>query len=125
MKDRQNDVIISGNHLELTSALKRIVREKMAKLFQHEERIIRIRVELTYDSTTSPDRALVAQGQIEIRGPAMIASVRSPDMYRSVDELVDKLDRMLRRRSRLNKVKRKRVHAVELPSDLPKVALAS
>ena len=124
MKDRLNDVIISGNHLELTEALKQAVRSKFSKLFVHEERIIRIRVELGLDTTTTRERQQVAQGHIEIKGPTLVATVATDDLYRSIDELVNKLDRMLRRRSRMSRVKRKRIHAVELPSDLPKVALA-
>jgi putative sigma-54 modulation protein len=121
MKDRQNDVIISGNHLDLTDAIKQNVADKMSKLFQHEERIIRIRVELEVDTTT-PEKQQVAQGQIEIKGPDLVATVRSDDLYKSIDALVNKLDRMLRRRSRMSRVKRKRIRAVELPSRLPKVA---
>jgi putative sigma-54 modulation protein len=38
--------------------------------------------------------------------------------------MVNKLDRMLRRKHRLNKVKRKDTHNVEIPADIPKVASA-
>ena len=38
-------LIISGVHLDLTKALKNIVAEKVEKLFRHEQKIIRIRVE--------------------------------------------------------------------------------
>lgn len=124
MKDRQNDVIISGKNLELTEALKQGVLAKVAKLFNHENHIIRLRVELQQDSTTTPDMQLVAQGQIEIRGPDLVVTSRSDDIYKSLDEMVSKLDRMLRRRSRMSRVKRKRVQAVELPAQLPKVAVA-
>lgn len=124
MKDRQNDVIISGNHVDLTEALKQSVLEKMAKLFQHEDHIIRIRVDLEVDTTAGPEQQHAAQGHIELKGPDKVATVRSEDMYKSVDLLVNKLDRMLRRRSRMSRVKRKRVHAVEVPATLPKVAAA-
>ena len=41
-----------------------------------------------------------AKGLIEIGGPDLIASVRSDDAYKSLDLLSDRLDRMLRERSR-------------------------
>ena len=41
-----------------------------------------------------------AKGHIEIGGPDLIASVRSDDAYKSLDLLSDRLDRMLRERSR-------------------------
>ncbi len=120
------EVIISGLHMELTEALKTLVHEKADKLFQHEERIIRLRVELEYNQNKGNGKAeeFIAKGHIEINGAPMIVSVASDDLYKSVDQMIDKLDRKLRRRSRLNRVKRKHPHGVEIPADLPKVNAA-
>lgn len=119
-----HELIISGRHLELTDSLKSFVREKMDKLFRHEERIVRIRVELEADKLQTKEMVFRAKGIIEITGPDMVASEASDDMYKSIDLLVNKLDRMIRRRSRLKKVKRNHPHSVEIPSALPKVATA-
>lgn len=123
MKDRTNDIIISGPNLDLTDALKNIVIEKVSKLFEHESHIIRIRVEL---SVEQPNHAkeFQAKGQIEIKGKTLIANVSSDDLYKSIDLLESKLDRMLRRRSRLRILKRKRPHAVEIPAIIPKAQSA-
>jgi len=59
-----------------------------------------------------------------MRGPALNVTVESEDLYKSIDEMVEKLDRMLRRKSRLSRVKRKSTHEVEIPAALPKVANA-
>jgi putative sigma-54 modulation protein len=40
-------------------------------------------------------------------------------MHKAVDMLIDKLNRMLRRRARLFKVKRKHPHPVEIDAMLP------
>ena len=116
-----SELILSGVHLDLTDALKKTVHEKVEKLFRHEEDIVRIRVELEYDKAKSPQDQFLAKGHIEIHGPDMIISVRSEDLYKSIDQLVDKLDRKLRRRSRLQRVKRKETHDIDLPAELPKV----
>lgn len=116
------EVIISGSKMDLSDELKQSVREKMERLFRHEENIIRIQVELEYDTHRKNRDEYIAKGHIEIRGKPMIVSVSSEDMYKSIDEMVDKLDRMIRRRSRLNRVKRKDVHDVDIPAELPKVA---
>ncbi len=113
-------VIVSGIHLELTPSLKAYVQEKAGRLLRHEEQIVRIRVELEYDGKNDVTRPFVAKGHIVIRGPDMDCSVASDDCRKSVDLLVDKLDRMLRRRARFFKVKRKHPHAVELGCLLPK-----
>jgi putative sigma-54 modulation protein len=119
-----NELIISGRHLDLTDSLKYFVTEKMEKLFRHEERIIRIRVELEADKLQTNETVFRAKGIIEITGPDMVASETCGEMHRSIDLLVQKLDRMIRRRSRLKKVKRNHPHSVDIPAVLPKVAPA-
>lgn len=101
-------VILSGLHMNLTDALKATVMEKTERLFKHEERIMRVRVELESKtcSNTHQDR-YVAKGHLEMHGAPIVMSDSSNDLYKSIDRLVDKLDRGLRRRSRLKLVKRK------------------
>ncbi|MBL63250.1 MAG: ribosomal subunit interface protein [Opitutae bacterium] len=101
-------VILSGLHMNLTDALKATVMEKTERLFKHEEHIMRVRVELESKtcSNTHKDR-YVAKGYLELRGSSIIMTDASNDLYKSIDRLVDKLDRGLRRRSRLKVVKRK------------------
>ena len=123
MKDRKNDVIISGNNVELTEALREAVYSKVSRLFEHENSIIRIRVELTFDPKRSQKEQQIVRALIEIRGNDMVVTEASDDMYKSLDVLVDKLDRKIRRRSRLQRVKRKQTHEVDIPSQLPKVAV--
>ena len=119
----EHDLIVSGVHLELTDALKAKVEEKMEKLFAHEGQIIRIRVELEYNAHQhTKQNEFIAKGHIEIHGPPMVASVASNDLYESIDQLTIKLDRMLRRRSRLKRVKRKHPHDVEIPAEIPKAS---
>jgi len=119
-----HELIISGRHLDLTDSLKTFVRDKTEKLFRHEDRIVRIRVELESDKIQTREHIFTAKGIIEINGPDMVASETSEDMHKSIDLVVSKLDRMIRRRSRLAKVKRNHPHAVEIPAMLPKIATA-
>ena len=103
------NVIISGLHMDLTDALKSIVMEKTEKLFKHEESIIRLRIEL--ESTTcsaTRQNEFVAKGHVEMNGSPIVINEASNDLYKSIDRLIDKLDRGLRRRARLKLVKRKK-----------------
>lgn len=115
---RVNDLIISGIHLDLTPSLKNYVEEKVDRLFRHEERIVRIRFELEFDAEQSPSQRFTAKGHIELNGPDMNASVTTNECHKAVSLLVDKLDRMLRRRHRLFKVKRHRTSASALEVSL-------
>jgi len=65
----KNNLILSGLHLNLTDSLKGIVYEKMEKIFKHEERIIRARIELEHDSkSSSHENEYVAKGHLELKG---------------------------------------------------------
>ena len=118
----QHDVIISGLNMELTDAIKDVVHEKVEKLFEHDDHIIRMRVELEYDPhQKSHEKEFIAKGHLVVRGNDHVAHAETDNLYKSIDSMVNKLDRMIRRRSRLEKVKRKDIHDIDIPVDLPKV----
>ncbi len=106
--NRAHELIVSGIHLDLTPSLKTFVHDKAERLFRHEEQIVRIRVEIECDSNQDPQHRFTAKGHIEIHGPDLNATVTTDEAHKAVASLTDKLDRMLRRRSRFFKVKRHR-----------------
>ena len=114
-------IIVRGVHFDLPAGLRSIVEDKVARLLRHEERIIRVRLDLEHDKSRDPNQAFVAKGHIEIHGPDLVASVASDDPQKSLDELTDKLDRMLRKRATAARERRRRRHGVEIPSELPKL----
>ncbi len=114
------ELIVSGIHLELTPSLKTFVQEKAERLFRHEERIVRIRIELECDPKESVSSRFKAKGHIQIYGPDLNASVQADECHKAVGLLIDKLDRMLGRRNRMKKAKRNHPHAIELNAELPK-----
>lgn len=121
--NRQNnlhELIVSGIHLELTPSLKTFVREKAERLFRHEERIVRLRIELECDSKEEVGTRFKAKGHVIINGPDMNAVVQANECHKAVSLLIDKLDRMLGRRAQLFRVKRHHPHPVEIDIELPK-----
>ncbi len=107
--------------MDLTDAIRTVVEAKVEKLFEHEDRIVRMRVELEYDAhKRTHQNEFIAKGHLEVRGNDHNAHSETDDLYKSIDEMVNKLDRMLRRRSRLQKVKRKNVHVIDIPAEIPK-----
>lgn len=99
-------IVLSGVHLDLTEAIKAYVTAKADRLLRHNPRIIRIAFELARPGSRDHSADYAAQAQIVIAGPDIVAKVESDDLYKSIDLLVDKLDRSLRRRHRYDKVKR-------------------
>ena len=112
----KNNLILSGLHFELKDGHKSLVSEKMEKIFKHEEKIIRARVELEHDSKSSSHTdEYIAKGHLELKGTTITISTASDNINKSIDDLVEKLDRGLRRRSRLRRVKRKQGSLNDLP----------
>ncbi len=100
-------LLLRGIHMSLTEAMREVLSEKAERLLRHEPRIDRIRIDVEHDATRGRT-AFVAKGHIEIGGPDLVATVASEDAYKAADLLIDKLDRMIRRRTSLFKARRHR-----------------
>lgn len=92
-------LILRGVHVTLTDALRDNIRSKVQRIFRHEGKIVRIRIDIELDKTRGVSQHFIAKGHIEIGGPDLIASVSSEDAYKSLDLLMDKLDELVRRRA--------------------------
>ncbi|WP_415909498.1 ribosome hibernation-promoting factor, HPF/YfiA family [Oleiharenicola sp. Vm1] len=94
-----NDKIhVRGIHVTLTPALTQAMHEKAERLLRHNSHIVRIRMDLEFSDVKTPEQRFTAKAQVEIDGPDLVASATSEDGYKSVDLLVDKLDKLLRER---------------------------
>lgn len=115
------EVIVSGIHLDLTPSLKTFVQEKAERLFRHQERIIRVRVELECDPKQAVSQRFTAKGHIQIYGPDMNASVSSDECHKATAMLIDKLDRMLERRAHMVKAKRQHLRVTDMEAVVPDI----
>ena len=91
-------LLLSGIHVDLNEATKESIESKAYRLFRHEPRILRIRIDVERTSGGGT-WMFTAKGHIEISGPDLMASVTTEDAHKSVNLLIDKLDRMLRKRT--------------------------
>ncbi|PTY03868.1 ribosome-associated translation inhibitor RaiA [Opitutaceae bacterium EW11] len=92
-------LLLRGIHLWLTEAMKAAIETKAERLLRHEPRIVRIRIEVEKVPHKGGELQFAAKGLIEVHGPDLAASVTTEDAYKSVDLLIDRLDRMLRKRN--------------------------
>lgn len=83
-------VNISGHHVELTSSLRDYVNSKMERLERHFDHITTAQVTLSIEKQRQ-----IADATIHVSGADLFAQSESPDMYASIDTLVDKLDRQI------------------------------
>jgi putative sigma-54 modulation protein len=116
-----NKIILQGIHVDLTAAMQNVMREKFFVLLNHNEWIIRINVRLHQDQTRGNKHHYTATGQVEVRGPDIIATVKGDDAYNVIDGLVEKLDEQLRERHERRKDKRNHPHDIEIDTELPKI----
>ncbi|MCR9192425.1 MAG: ribosome-associated translation inhibitor RaiA [Gammaproteobacteria bacterium] len=84
------NIQISGQNIELTEALKAHVHEKTEKLNRHLQHIIALSVVLSVEREQQIAEATVSINHFETH-----ASATSTDMYVSIDQLMDKLDKQL------------------------------
>ncbi len=83
---------ITGQHIEVTSALRDYVNEKFERVENHFDNIIDIQVILSVVKETHQ-----AEARIKVPGRTLFADATEQDMYAAIDALVDKLDRQVRR----------------------------
>jgi len=81
---------ISGHHVEITDALREIIKTKLEKLERHFDQISSINVILSVEKQRQ-----TAEATIHIAGADLAANATHDDMYTAIDQLTDKLDRQL------------------------------
>ena len=83
---------ITGHHVDVTPALRAYVTEKMQRLSRHFDQVNSIHVILRVEKLEQQAEATVNAG-----GRTIFATATAMDMYASIDGLIDKLDRQVRR----------------------------
>ena len=83
---------ITGHHVEVTTALRSYVTEKMQRIARHSDQVNSINVILNVEKLQHQ-----AEATINANGRTIFAAESAMDMYASIDKLVDKLDKQVRR----------------------------
>ena len=85
-------ITLTGHHVEVTSALKDYVHSKLKRLERHFDHVTTANVVLTVEKVKHK-----AEATVHISGGQLFADAAHEDMYASIDALVDKLDRQIKR----------------------------
>ena len=83
---------LTGHHIEITDSLRTYVSEKMGKLERHFDKVSNTHVILSVEKNTQK-----AEATVHMSGHDIFAEARESDMYASIDALVDKLDRQVKK----------------------------
>ncbi len=83
---------ITGHHVDVTPALRAYVLEKMERIKRHFDHVISLNVILRLEKLQHE-----AEATLHTPGKSLFANASELDMYAAIDDLVDKLDKQVRR----------------------------
>jgi putative sigma-54 modulation protein len=88
---------VKGNNVEVTDAVQEYAERKLAKLAKQLADPTRVELELRVERNPSIAASHVAEATIWTKGPTLRAREASADMKASIDQLVEKLERQVKR----------------------------
>jgi putative sigma-54 modulation protein len=81
---------LTGNHLEITPAIRDYVVAKLDRVTRHFDHVIDVNVVLSVDKLRQK-----VEVNLHMRGKDIHAEAVEPDMYAAIDAIADKLDRQV------------------------------
>ena len=103
-----NDIKIVGIRFQVSDNVSNVIQFKCEKLLKHQKLINGLRFELQKNFCSSKnDYNYIATGHMEIKGRTSVFHAESDSVYKSIDDLINKLDRSIRRDARAIKKQRK------------------
>jgi putative sigma-54 modulation protein len=88
---------VKGKNVEVTPSLREYAERKLAKLGKQLADETQVEVELSEQRNPSISASHVAEATIFTKGPTLRAREASPDIRASIDQLVENLERQVKR----------------------------
>ena len=96
------NLTISGHHLDVTPALREYVLTKLERVTRHFDQVVDVTVLLMVEKLKEKERRQKAEVTLHVKGRDIFVEHASEDMYASIDQMMDKLDRqVVRHKDRL------------------------
>lgn len=89
------NLTISGHHLEVTPALREYVMTKLDRITRHFDQVVDVKVLLSVEKQKEKEKRQRAECNVHVKGCDLFAESAHSDLYAAVDELMDKLDRIV------------------------------
>ncbi len=90
-------IIVSGRNIDLTKAIKDHVTDKFDKLDHHFDFIQEIHVFLSVEKNPKIKEKHLAEATVHVNGAIVRVETKSENLYSSIDDLVRKVDRSLKK----------------------------
>lgn len=91
------NLTISGNHLELTPAIREYVQNKLERIKRHFDHVIDVTVILGVEQLGDKTRRQRAEINLHLKGKVLHIESFAQDLYAAIDTLIDKVDRQVLR----------------------------
>ena len=116
---------VKGRHVELSESVRQYAEEKLSKLDRQLAAPTQVEIELWEEQNPSIAARHVAEATIWTKGPTLRAREASASFEASIDQLVDKLERQVKRyrekRSRKEAARRNGQNAVPEPMPVEEI----
>ncbi|CAM3461796.1 ribosome-associated translation inhibitor RaiA [Nocardioides dubius] len=117
------DVVVSARQCEVTERFRSHVEEKLSRLEKHDQRIIRVQVEVSNErNPRQADRAVRVELTAFSKGPVIRAEAAAEDKMGALDLAMDKMASQLRKAADRRRVHRGRHTPVSVGQALANVA---
>lgn len=83
---------IDGHHVDLTDSMQAYIESKLEKIERHFDQVVDIHVVLGVEKQRQ-----MAEATVHVAGNDIHAKSENEDMYAAIDQLVDKLDRQVKK----------------------------
>jgi putative sigma-54 modulation protein len=114
---------VKGRNLEISEQIREYAEEKMGKLDRIVSDPTRVELELAVEKNPSISDNHVAEATVWTKGPVLRAREASGDMKASIDQLVAKLERQVKRYREKRRVAPRRHARDGIPVEVPPVEL--
>jgi putative sigma-54 modulation protein len=89
------NLLLTGQHVDITPALRDYVEKKLDRVIRHFDQIIDIAVILGVEQPSEKDKRQRAEVNLRVKGQVFHLDHYAEDLYAAIDFLVDKLDRQV------------------------------
>lgn len=87
---------LNGKNIEITSAIRAYVNEKIDRIIKHNEQIMNIKITLCVNKNRSVKKNCTAESTCFLNGSVIKVQENAETMYAAIDLLADRLDRRVK-----------------------------
>jgi len=99
---------LSGHHLDITPAIREHVLNKFSKIKRHFDSVIDVNVILSVDKLQQK-----AEASVHLSGKNVFAECVDENLYTAIDNLVETLDRQIRKHKEKNTTDRRHSESIK------------